>query len=433
MTKIGLIGFGWRMARLLVAMKRTGWDLDVVGYVDPSAGGQAMAAAEGIEVGSAFAGVDALNAAGPPDLVMIGSPNHLHLEHVTACLGKGAPVFCEKPIVRTLEESIALASLLRSRTDLPPLFVGLVLRSMPLVKEAVGRIHRGDLGELVSIDATEFLVPEHGAYLARNWRRRAEWGGSFLLDKACHDFDIFNWASRSSPARVMSFGGRAVFNAEHAALKRRYADGRIAYELAPAGWASADDAFSSDMDVTDHQVALVEYASGVKLTFHCNSHSAIPERRWVFIGTGGAMIVDFSRNTLSFQSSLALADEGFGTRGPERFELGALDAESHNGADFAMARDLRASLSGAAPFTVTPWDGLEAGLTVMAVDRSLATARSSTAARCGPNSRTRPPERDGERTTRQGRRRVAGFAGCLSLKGQRRLGHGGGCATVWPG
>ena len=27
-------------------------------------------------------------------------------------------------------------------------------------------------GEIVSIDATEHLPPEHGGYLARNWRRR---------------------------------------------------------------------------------------------------------------------------------------------------------------------------------------------------------------------------------------------------------------------
>jgi predicted dehydrogenase len=372
MKKIGLVGFGWRLARVLIAMKRTGWDFEIAGFVDPSSNGQAIAAAEGIEAGEEFASIEALYAAAPLDLVMIGSPNHLHLEHLKACLARTVPVFCEKPIVRTESESIELASLLASRSDLPPLFVGLVLRSMPLVKEAIGRIHRGDLGTLVSIDATEFLVPEHGAYLARNWRRKSEWGGSFLLDKACHDFDVFGWATGSLPRRAMSMGGLGVFKSEQADLKRKYADGRTAYELAPGGWSSADDAFSSDMDVSDYQVALVEYDNDVKLTFHSNSHSAIPERRWVFMGTDGAMIVDLTRNQISFQKSLTLAEGRLGPPEPELRELGALDSESHNGADYAMARDLLASLNGAAPYPVTAWDSLEAGLAVMAVDQSLA-------------------------------------------------------------
>jgi predicted dehydrogenase len=128
------------------------------------------------------------------------------------------------------------------------------------------------------------------------------------------------------------------------------------------------------MDVTDYQVALVDYESGVKLTFHSNAHSAISERRWVFIGTGGAMIVDFGRNQLSFQQVLAIG-EGYAPPAPEVSALGAFDAESHGGADYAMARDLLASLDGVAPHPVTPWDSLSAGLAVMAVDRSLATGQ----------------------------------------------------------
>ena len=47
-------------------------------------------------------------------------------------------------------------------------------------------------------------------------------------------------------------------------------------------------------------------------------------------------------------------------------------ADSHNGADQAMALDLLASLEGRAAFPVTPWDSMEAGLTVMAIDRAMA-------------------------------------------------------------
>jgi hypothetical protein len=57
---------------------------------------------------------------------------------------------------------------------------------------------------------------------------------------------------------------------------------------------------------------------------------------------------------------------------PERIDYGGLTADAHNGADQAMALDLLAALEGRAAFPVTPWDSMEAGLTVMAIDRAMA-------------------------------------------------------------
>ena len=371
--RIAVVGLGWRIARVLIAMKEVGWDFNVVGYADPSPGGLPMLAPENIDAGQAFSSVDELLATGPFDLVMIGSPNHLHLDHLKAAFKAGYPIFCEKPVVRTEDESIELADILSGPGPIPPLYIGLVLRSMPLVREVIRHVEDGLLGDLISVDATEFLVPEHGAYLARNWRRRTEWGGSFMLDKACHDFDIFNWAIKARAVKVVSMGGRDIFKSERAQKARHYDDGRPAYALAPGGWSSAEDAFSSDMDVLDHQTAMVEYENGVRLTFHSNSHSAIPERRWVFIGTEGALIANLSHNKLQFQSALSITtDGGFTTAEPLEVDFGALEHLSHNGADYAMARDLLASLDGSVPYPVSVWDSIEAGLTVMAIDRALA-------------------------------------------------------------
>ena len=56
---------------------------------------------------------------------------------------------------------------------------------------------------------------------------------------------------------------------------------------------------------------------------------------------------------------------------PERREWGGLTADAHNGADQAMAVDLLAALEGRAAFPVTPYESMEAGLTVMAIDRAM--------------------------------------------------------------
>lgn len=362
--RIGVIGLGQRIAHVLAAMKEVGWRLEVAAHVDPAPVGAPILAAAQIDPGEAVESVAELLRRGPFDLVMIGTPNHLHFEHINQALDAGWPVFAEKPIVRTQEETFDLARRLAAGGT-PPLFIGLVMRSMSIVRETIARADSGELGQIVSIDATEHLPPEHGGYLARNWRRRQDFGGSYLLDKVCHDFDIFGRLVRSRPAKVASLGGRSIFTPERAEAPRTYSDGSPAYAIRDAGWAGANDAFQSDMDVTDHQTAIIQYENGVRLSFHANSHVALPERRWYVAGTDGTLIADLVRNKLMVRKAM---DRGK----PERIEYGNRTEDSHNGADQAMARDLLAALEGREPFPVTPFESMEAGLTVMAIDRAMA-------------------------------------------------------------
>ena len=365
--RLAVIGLGQRIAQVLRACAETGWEFELAGHADPAPVGVPILAEAGIRTGVAHRDVEALLCDGPFDLVLIGSPNHLHLEHLLAAFEAKCPIFCEKPIVRTEEETQCLARRL-SRGDCPPLYVGLVMRSMPIVREVIARVDAGEIGTLVSMDATEHLHPEHGGYLARNWRRREIWGGSYLLDKVCHDFDIFARLAGARAARTASFGGRRIFRAERGGIARLYEDGSPAYALREAGWAAANDAFQSDMDTTDHQTALVEYENGVQVAFHSNTHVSLQERRWYVAGTDGTLIADLVRNRLLVRRAL---DRGK----PERLEWGNRTADLHNGADQAMASDLLAALQGRADFPVSPEDCMEAGLTVMAIDRAMRTGQ----------------------------------------------------------
>jgi predicted dehydrogenase len=365
--RIGVIGLGQRIAHVLAAMKEVGWMLEVAGHADPAPVGLPILAEAGIDAGRTYADPAELLADGPFDLVMIGSPNHLHFEHLNAALAAGWPIFAEKPIVRTPEESYAIAATLAGRAA-PPVYIGLVMRSMPIVKEVIARVDGGELGELISMDATEHLPPEHGAYLARNWRRREAWGGSFMLDKVCHDFDIFGRIAGSRPAQVASFAARRIFLPERDDMPLTYEDGSAAYAGRDAGWMGANDAFHSDMDVDDHQVAIVRYQSGLALSFHSNSHVSLQERRWYVAGTRGTLLADLVRNRLMIRPALD-------RRKPERIDFATRTADNHNGADQAMAVDLLAALDGERAFPVTPWDSLEAGLAVMAIDEAAATGQ----------------------------------------------------------
>ncbi len=361
--RIGVIGLGQRIAHVLLAMRDEGWRFELIAYVDAAPVGQPILEACGVSLGRACSSLEDLRHAGPFDLLMIGSPNHLHLQHLEFAFTLGVPIFTEKPIVRTEAETHQLARRLAGAA-VPPVFVGLVMRSMPIVREVLARIDSGQLGQLISIDATEHLHPEHGGYLARNWRRRQDFGGSYLLDKVCHDFDIFGRMIGGRPAKVASFGGRRIFTAERAGRPRLYDDGTPAYVRDDAGWAGANDAFQSDMDVTDHQLAILEYDNQVRLSFHANSHVSLLERRWYIAGTDGTLVADLVRNKLIFRRTM-------GVGRPDKMEFGNLTDDNHNGADQAMARDLKATLETGAAFPVTPHDSMVAGLTVMAIDRAL--------------------------------------------------------------
>ena len=107
---------------------------------------------------------------------------------------------------------------------------------------------------------------------------------------------VWDVSAGARPARVASFGGRRIFTAERAATAPRTWDtGEAAYVLHDAGWAGANDAFQSDMDVTDHQIAMIEYENQVRLSFHANSHVGLTERRWYVAGTEGTLIADLKK------------------------------------------------------------------------------------------------------------------------------------------
>ncbi|HEY1449196.1 MAG TPA: Gfo/Idh/MocA family oxidoreductase, partial [Caulobacteraceae bacterium] len=103
--RIAVIGLGQRIAHVLGAMVEVGWMLELAGYADPAPVGLGILQQFAIDPGCAYADAAALLADGPFDLVMIGSPNHLHLAHLDAAMAAGFPIFCEKPIVRTRIET----------------------------------------------------------------------------------------------------------------------------------------------------------------------------------------------------------------------------------------------------------------------------------------------------------------------------------------
>lgn len=359
--KVGIVGLGYRLAYLARVFSAEHADFSVVGYVDPNPAGLPYARQHGVAVGRNYASLEEMLDAEQLDLLMVGSPNHLHLGHIRIGLERGLKVFTEKPVVVTLEETMEIASLL-SRYGSDNLMVGLVLRYAPLYKDLRRAQADGMLGDIASIEASEHIPPYHGAFFMRDWRRYERYSGSFMLEKCCHDLDLYNGVIGCRPRSVASFGGRKIFIPEHAPEARGINDMEV-YHRKPSGWEGSDKVFDSDGDIIDFQTAMVEYENGSVLSFHTNLSVPDDFRRFAVIGHKGQAEGDFVRNFLKVtdsHTSERLVDKAYTVS----------DLSAHYGADEQMARDICQHLYDGAPLPVSVLDALEAGLLALTMDEA---------------------------------------------------------------
>lgn len=361
--KVGIIGLGYRMGYLARIFSLMVPGFTVVGYVDPAPAGLGYMKEHGIEAGRVHESPEALLTAEKLDLLMVGSPNAMHLGHIQAGLEHGVKVFAEKPVVTSQEDTFKLLELLRIHgTD--SVMVGLVLRYASLYRDLTRMRDEGVLGDIVSIEASEHLAPYHGAFFMRDWRRYQHYSGGFMLEKCCHDIDLYQGLVGSRPVRVASFGGRRTFLPGNAPSAQGVNDMEV-YHRKPSGWLSTDKVFDSDADIIDFQVAIVEFENGVALNFHTNINVPDEFRRFCVIGSKGMAEGDFVRNYFRVhdaRTSQKLIDK--------TYEMTALSA--HYGADEQMAADIGKHLIDGAPLPVSVVDALAAGLTAIKMDEARA-------------------------------------------------------------
>jgi predicted dehydrogenase len=354
--KVGIVGLGNRLGYLARVFTSVEPEFRIVGYVDPEPFGMDYVRRHGISVGRQHASLKNLLEAERLDLLMIGSPNHLHLEHLAEALPYEMPIFCEKPVVATEAQTYELLRLLAHGADRRVL-VGLVLRYTTLYEDTMAAIRDGTIGEISSIEASEHIKPSHGAFFMRDWRRYQGFSGSYLLEKCCHDLDIYGSMVGHRAARVASFGGRRSFIPRFGNL-----EDREIHHAKPAGWHGASAVFHSDADIVDCQTAIVEYANGTELAFHVNMNVPDEYRRFCIIGSHGMAEGDFVRNYFRIHQTpsgqLLLERSRY-----QRTELGM-----HYGGEERMAADILRYLRNEGPLPVSVYEALESGLTAIRID-----------------------------------------------------------------
>ena len=364
--KIGAIGLGNRIAHVYHELSQINQDADLVAFVDPQPIGKDYAEKNNFFPSQEYSSLNEMLSNEKLDLLMIGSPNHLHLDHIKIGLNAGIKIFAEKPIVVDEAQSFELAKLL-GEFGQDQVLVGLVLRYSQHARSVRNLIDKNILGNIISIEASEHIMPWHGGFFMRNWRRKEKFSGGFMLEKCCHDIDFYNMIVGRRVKRVASFGGRSSFIPEN--KPENNLEEFTKYNL--TGWEAKESVFDSDADIVDHQVAIIEYDNGATLAFHTNMRVPDEFRRFAVIGTNGMVEGDFVRGFLKAhdQQNNVVLDEDYGAA----FGM----VKGHYGADNLMLKDINQHLTNVEKINlpVGVKDCIEAGIIAMKIDESRKTGK----------------------------------------------------------
>lgn len=351
-------GMGLRAGHVLSTLKTVMPEVEFAGFYDPHPTHLDMI---GDDV-PRFDTVEAMLSDANPDVFFVCSPNRFHLEQIELGLKAGVRIFAEKPVVTSIEDTVKLGELLAEH-GADRVMVGLVLRHSQHMVDLRAAMAEGVLGPIASLEANEHIGPYHGAFFMRDWRRKTDLSGGFMLEKCCHDLDLYNMITGSRPVRVASFGGRRSFLPDHAPASNSEAE---VFHVKKSVWESTDDPFNSDGDIIDFQTAILAYESGASLAFHTNLNVPDEHRRFCVLGAKGMAEGDFVRGFLKItrRDGTVYADHDY-TSG-DRTRMG-----SHYGADHMMCEDIAAFLRAEiSSLPVSIIDALEAGVAALALDRA---------------------------------------------------------------
>ena len=332
--KVGVVGFGNRIAYIYHEFKKINSKFEVVAFVDPDPIGKDYAEKYDLFPSSQYSSLNDMLLNENLDLLMVGSPNHLHLDHIKQGLEAGLKIFAEKPIVTTEDQTYELANLVKQYGE-ENIIVGLVLRYSQQARSVKNLIENNLIGDVISIEGSEHIVPAHGAFFMRNWRRKEKYSGGYMLEKCCHDLDFYSMIAGSRPIKLASFGSRRSFipkNLPTGSLEE-YTKDRL------KGWESEHKVFDSDADIVDHQVVIIEYENKVVLSFHTNIKVPDEYRRFAVMGSSGMIEGDFVRGFLRAhdENNKIILNEDYGSAFGK-------EIKGHYGADSMMVKDINNAL-----------------------------------------------------------------------------------------
>ncbi|MDE7016969.1 MAG: Gfo/Idh/MocA family oxidoreductase [Lachnospiraceae bacterium] len=272
------------------------------------------------------------------DCCMICTQDRFHVEPVKAAFELGYHVMCEKPMSPDPKECLEMGEYAGRYQK--TLTICHVLRYSPFFTKIKEMLDSGAIGELVSIQHMECVAFWHQAhsFVRGNWRNSDE-SSPMILQKSCHDLDIFCWLVGRKCQAVSSFGSLQHFKEENApkgsgmycmrdckvesdcpysankiylrdeesrgfrkivALDGTIEAVREALKEGPYGRC----VYRCDNNVVDHQVVNLLFEGGITVSFTMCAFTPDMTRLITLMGTRGQITGDMLKNTIEIRDFL---------------------------------------------------------------------------------------------------------------------------------
>jgi predicted dehydrogenase len=173
------------------------------------------------------------------DALVVAAPNHWHATAMILACAAGKHVYVEKPCCQTPEEGERMIA--AAQTSSRVVQVGTQRRSGPLYREAMERIHSGEIGDVLLAKSWYYddrpsighgkpteppswldynlwqgpapEQPFRDNILHYNWHFFWHWGNGEIGNNGVHTVDLCRWAlGIDYPTRVTAVGGRYRFD-----------------------------------------------------------------------------------------------------------------------------------------------------------------------------------------------------------------------------
>ena len=314
------------------------------------------------------------------DLLVVATPDKLHIEHAKKAIELGYDVLLEKPISDNKEELLTLVKEAENRDRI--VMVCHVLRYTAMMRKVKEVLDSGAIGKLISIDHTENVAFWHQAhsYVRGNWRKREDCA-PMIMTKCCHDLDLIQYFAGSKCKTISSMGDLRFFKMEN---KPENAGVRCstclientckysAYKIYIDKWKRAGAkensfpqnvlidvlpiteevlvkainegnygkcVFECDNNVVDNQISIMQFENGVTATLKMMAFTKYGGRRIRFFGTEGELELIEEKGIITLKPYF---------REDRVWKIADLtdDLELHGGGDHRMVEELYKVLTG---------------------------------------------------------------------------------------
>jgi len=255
----------------------------------------------------AFTGFDEMLEKANPDCVVVATRDCTHAQYIVGALQAGKRAISEKPLCTTAEQCRQIIAAAADSSATCRVTHNARYGAADAAIQAI--LHSGRLGQVRFMQFDETLDRCHGADYFRRWHRHKANSGGLLIHKASHHFDLLNWWAAAKPRRVSAHGSLTFYGANNPYHHPRcqgcphgekcefytdmFANDRYRKLYLEA---ESDDGYVRDgcvwdpsIDIEDQMSVLIDYDSGLQVSYTLVAYSPYESQRVIIEGTRGRL------------------------------------------------------------------------------------------------------------------------------------------------